>query len=80
MDAQFLHLCRTTPLDVLKRAMAQATGLPDGLTIEEMTARLDRRAAAKLIGEQAEEAEERRIEAAMAKHGSLIAAMRAGAV
>jgi hypothetical protein len=43
MDAQFLHLCRTTPFDVLKRAMAQALGLPDGLTLEEMTVRLEQR-------------------------------------
>jgi hypothetical protein len=42
-DALFLHHVRTLPAAVIWQALAKATGMPEGLTPDEMLARLEQR-------------------------------------
>jgi hypothetical protein len=41
LDARFLLIMRTVPRDLIWKAMATVTGMPDGLTPAEMVARLE---------------------------------------
>jgi hypothetical protein len=43
LDARFLHIMQTVPPAFIWKAMAMVTNMPDGLTPDEMIARLAQR-------------------------------------